>query len=420
MEIISILEEYNFWGGKQVECGYLRARYLQNIISYLNNSLIKVILGQRRAGKSYFLRMIIYYLQHELHIAPQNILYLNKDIHDFSFIQNQTILIETIHQYQQHLKPEGKIYLLLDEIQEIEGWEKAINSLSQDYTQQYEIFITGSNANLLSSDLATYLGGRYVEFTLYPFGYAEYLDFKKVERKKESFLTYLQTGGIPEVYRLNDKNTQENYISALKDSIVLRDVIRRHAIRDVYLLEKTVDFLIDSIGSLFSISSICNSLKSVGCKTNYETMGNYLGFLQNAFFIHECERFDIKGKQILTGERKYYLNDLAFKYFLTSSFDTGITRFLENAIFLDLKRKGYTVYVGTMDKKEINFIAEKEGERIYIQVAYLLSTPEITQREFGNLAAVPDHYPKYVITLDDVNLGNQQGIMHKQAWEFVE
>lgn len=318
------------------------------------------------------------------------------------------------------MKPVGKIYLFLDEIQEIAEWEKAVNSLSQDYTQEYEIFITGSNANLFSSELGTYLSGRYIEFTVHPFSYTEYLGYKKLERSKETFLDYLKMGGIPEIYHLRGSEIQKNYISALKDSIVLRDVIHRHAIRDVYLLEKLIDFLIDSVGSRFSISSIAAELKKAGSNANYETISSYIKFLQNAFFVHECERYDLKGKRILTGERKYYLNDLAFKFYSTSSFDMGLNRFLENAVFLDLKRKGYQIYVGYMGQKEIDFVAEKNNERIYAQACYLLANDNVIDQEFNNLIEISDHYPKYVVTLDDVNYGNKMGVLHKQAWEFID
>lgn len=417
---LTVVKKYNFWDSEPIETGYLRVGYFQQLIGFLHNSLIKVVLGQRRVGKSYLLRSIIYYLLKELNIPAQNILYINKDLHDLSFITNREILMEVIAEYQKTMKPKGKIYLFLDEIQEIEEWEKAINSLSQDYTQSYEIFITGSNANLLSSELGTYLSGRYVEFTVYPFSYTEYLGYKKAVRNKETFLNYLKSGGIPEIYHLTGSEIQKNYISALKDSIVLRDIVHRHAIRDVYLLEKIIDFLLDSIGSLFSIASIAATLKKIGASANYETLSSYLKFLQEAFFIHECERFDIKGKHILTGERKYYLNDLAFKFYSTFSFDLGLNRFLENAVFLDLKRKGYHVYVGSIDRKEIDFVGEKNGNRIYVQVAYLLTSENIIAREFNNLISVSDHYPKYVVSLDEVNYGNKTGIMHRAAWDFID
>jgi hypothetical protein len=200
---------------------------------------------------------------------------------------------------------------------------------------------------------------------------------------------------------------------------VLRDIGRRHQVRDVYLLDRLMHFLIDSIGSLFSINSVANYLKTRGYKTNHETIGNYLGFLKEAYFIHEAERYDIKGKKILYGEKKYYLNDLGFKYFLSSSFDFGVGKYLENAVYLDLRRKGYRVYTGNIGGKEVDFVAEEGKTKKYIQVCYLLADESVIQREFGNLDQIDDHYEKRVISLDDLNLGNRQGIRHINAWEFI-
>ena len=420
MHAIQVLETYNFWNGTLVDCGHLRPQYLEKIEAYLGNRLVKVILGQRRSGKSYLLRMVIRHLQEALDVPLKNILYINKDLHEFDFIRDEESLIEIIATYRQHMQPEGKVYLFLDEVQEINGWEKVVNSLSQNYKEAYEIFITGSNAHLLSQELGTYLSGRYVEFYVFPLSYTEYLAFKNVERKKETFLDYLKIGGIPELYTLHTLEMKKNYIQSLKDSIVLRDVIHRHAVRDVFLLEKLVDYITDSVGSLFSITSIVNTLKSKGYKSNYETIASYLKYLEGAFYIHECPRFDLRGKRLLVGERKYYLNDLGFKYFLTSSFDKGFNRFLENLVFLDLKRKGYTLYTGRLGEKEIDFIAEKGSERIYVQVAYVMPDQVVFEREFGNLAEISDHYPKYVVTLDDVSFGNKEGIQHQLAWEWLD
>lgn len=420
MQPFDIIRKYNFWDKQPIAVGKLRPQYLEVLESYLGNALVKVILGQRRAGKSYLLRMLIQHLQTAGKVPAQNILYINKDLHGLEFINHANVLMQIIAQYQKQLKPTGKIYLFLDEIQEIEDWEKAVNSLSQDYTQEYEIFITGSNAHLLSSELATYLSGRYVEMTVFPFSYTEYLAYYQSARGKQSFIDYLQTGGIPELYHLTTQEMQRNYIGALKDSIVLRDIVNRHHIRDIHLLERLIDFLIDSTGNLFSINAVVAYLKSSGQKTNHETIGAYLQYLQDAFFIHDCNRFDIQGKNILKGERKYYLNDLAFKYHLTSSFNMSIGKFLENAVYLSLKRKGYTVYVGRLAHKEIDFIAQRDQERIYVQVAYLLPDEKVIEREFGNLMNIPDSYPKIVVTLDEINLGNRQGIIHQPAWEFID
>lgn len=417
--MIEILKKYNFWDNTTIKFGFLRKHYVNSLSKYLDNSLVKVILGQRRVGKSYFLRMIIDHLINERKVSPENILYLNKDIHELDFINNSKELLKAIEEYKNNLRPEGRVYIFLDEVQEIKNWEKAANSLSQNYKNDYELFISGSNANLLSAELSTYLSGRYVGFEVFPFNYNEFLGINNAEKGRGSFAEYLQSGGIPESYFLADQELKINYYSSLRDSIVLRDIVHRHRVRDVYLLEKLIDFIIDSIGSYFSVNSVVNYLKSSGYKTNGETVGSYLQFLKDAYFIHSSARFDIRGKKILSGERKYYLNDLGFKYFLSSSFDFAIGKYLENAVFLHLKRHGYSVYTGKIKGREIDFIAEKERIRKYIQVVYLLTDESVIEREFRNLELINDNFEKIVISMDDIHFGNRNGIAHVNAWDFM-
>lgn len=416
---INILKKYNYWTREEINTGYFRPNYIDRFSRYLNNRLVKVIMGQRRAGKSYLMRMIIKHLIEKEGVLRENIIYINKDIAELDFIDNSKQLVQIINEYQDTLKPAGKVFILLDEVQEIKDWEKAVNSFSQDYKFNYELFITGSNANLLSTELSTYLSGRYISFDVFPFSYEEYIGFKNMKKNKDSFLHYLKNGGIPESCNLEDPEIKKNYLLNLKDSILLRDIVRRCNVRDVYLLEKLLNFIIDSIGSFFSINSVVNYLKSSGYKANPETVGNYVGYLEQAYLIHEADRCDVKGKRILSGEKKYYLNDLGFKYYLSSSFDFGVGKYLENAVYLDLKRKGYTVYTGKLRDKEIDFIAEKDDIKKYIQVCYLLADESVVEREFGNLEQIADHYEKMVISLDDVNLGNRRGIKHINAWEFI-
>lgn len=416
--MLEILERNNFWNDEVVGYGYIRKKYLSKLEEYLDNTLVKVLLGQRRVGKSYLLRMLIHHLINKMAVSPHNILYINMDLHDFNFIKDSQSLMNTIDLYRSKLRPKGKIFLFLDEIQEIRGWERAVNSLSQQYKEQYEIFITGSNANLLSTELSTYLSGRYVRFEVFPFSYGEYCGIKKLEKSRTSFLDYLKTGGIPEIYALTNLELQQNYIASLKDSIVLRDVIQKNNIRDIALLAKLIDFLIDSVGSFFSVNSVVKTLMNSGYKTNNETVGNYITFLKEAYFIHDSMRYDLKGKRILKSEKKYYLNDLSFKYYLSSSFDFGIGKYLENVIYMELKRQGYNIYTGRISGKEVDFVADKKGERKYIQVTYLLSDENVINREFGNLGLIKDNYEKLVISLDDVNMGNRAGIKHLCAWDF--
>jgi len=417
--VIEVLKKYNFWTNEEIKSGYYRKAYMEKISGYLGNRLVKVILGQRRVGKSYLLRMMIKHLIKNLKVPRKNILYINKDIAELDFIDTSTQLINLVNQFRQIMNPQGKLYIFLDEVQEIKNWEKAVNSFSQDYISDYEVFITGSNANLLSAELSTFLAGRYIEFEVFPFSYEEYVGIYNRQKNKDTLLAYLKNGGIPESFYLEDQEMKKNYLLNLKDSIVLRDIVRRHSIRDVYLLEKLLNFIIDSIGSFFSINKVVNYLKRNGYKCNPETIGNYVNYIKEAFFIHEVDRFDIKGKRILSSEKKYYLNDLGFKYFLSSSFEFGVGKYLENAVFLDLRRKGYRVYTGTLQNMEIDFIAEMDKEKRYIQVCYLLADDAVVKREFGNLEQIPDHYEKLVISLDDVNLGNRKGIKHINAWKFI-
>ena len=418
-EISTILEKYNFWHNQSIEYGYLRSAYLSKIEQFLDNALIKVIMGQRRCGKSRLMRMVIHYLIHQRGISAKNIFYINKELHAFDFIKNDNDLMEVFKLYQELQKPEGKIYFFIDEIQEIQGWEKAINSLSQDYCLTIELFISGSNAHLLSGELATYLGGRYLTLEVYPFGYEEFCQIHSLSKGKESVLRYLEEGGLPETLQFKQIESKQNYVQSLLDSIVLRDIVQRHNVRDVYLLEKILRFTIDSVGRMLSISSIIKTLAQEGYRSNVETIGNYLSYIQETFLIHECERYDLRGKQILTGERKYYLNDAAFKIFNESKFGTHIARLVENAVYLSLLRQGYKTYVGRVGDKEVDFVAEKAGEKLYIQATYLLADENVINREFGSLALIQDNYPKWVVSLDDVNHGNMQGILHKPLWEVL-
>ncbi len=416
--MLDILRKYNFWDSQNIETGYEREDYVNKIEEFINNRLIKVLLGQRRSGKSYILKMIIKYLINVKKVVPEQILYINMDIHDYNFIQNSDDLMDLIKQYNNKINRKQKSFIFLDEVQEISNWERAVNSLSQDHSHNYEVFITGSNAKLLSSEIATYLSGRYVKFMIYPFSYNEFCNYLSLEKNSSSFVHYLKQGGMPEVLQLNE-NLHKNYIESLKDSIILRDIILRHKIRDTHLLKKLLNFLMDSIGSLISVTSIVKYLKNSGTKTNVETIYSYLEYLTETLVVHEAHRYDVQGKSILSGERKYYLNDTGFKYFQTSSFDIGIGKYLENVIYLSLKRQGYTVFVGKLNNLEIDFIAEKNNKKLYVQVAYLLNNENVINREFGNLEKLKDNFPKVVVTMDMTPLGNRNGIEHVCAWDFV-
>ena len=417
--MLDVLKKYNYWDSQTIETGFFRSHYTDTIEPFLHNRLVKVLLGQRRAGKSFILKMLMKHLIQKEGIKPTQILYINMDLYDFSVVKNNSDLMNLIAIYRRDINKSEKSFIFLDEIQEISNWEKVVNSLSQDHTHNFELFISGSNANLLSSELSTYLSGRYVTIPIYPFSYTEFCGTNSLQKGRDSFLLYLKNGGLPEIVKLND-SLAPNYISALKDSIILRDIVQRHQIRDVDLLRRLFNFLIDSVGSLFSANSIVKYLNSNGYKTNVETINSYLSSLVETLVFHEVPRFDIRGKSILSGERKFYLNDTGFKYFTTSSFDFGVGKYLENAVFLSLKRQGYNVYVGKLQNAEIDFIAEKNGEKQYIQVTYLLSDEKVIEREFGNFKQVHDNFPKLVVSMDIAPLGNREGIQHLCAWEFID
>jgi len=288
------------------------------------------LVGQRRAGKSYLLRQIMKFLISNKNVDPKNLFFVNKEFFAFDDIRTASDLEELFAYYRKQLQVEGKIYLFLVEVQNIENWETFVNSYSQDFTAEYELFVSGSNSNLLSGELATLLSGRYVEFEILPFGYSEFTQVKKLPEGKESFIEYLQTGGLPELIHLNTEELKRNYLSSLKNTVILRDILDRYTIKDLPLLEEIFKFLTVNIGNLTSISNIINYFKSRQKKTNYETVSSYVRFLTDTFIFHRAERFNLRGKQVLGGSNKYYLNDLAFKNYLFGFLPADIGYNLEN------------------------------------------------------------------------------------------
>lgn len=416
--MLETLAKYNFWQGEPIEAGFTRQAYLDRLASFLGNSLVKIVLGQRRTGKSYVLRMVMRYLVEIRNVPPQNLFYVNMDIQALRGIRDNRMLIALLEDYRKQICPAGKVYVFLDEVQEIAGWEHAVNSLSQDYKTDYEVFVTGSNAHLLSTELSTYLSGRYVTLDVFPFSYAEYLDFFHEPRGAASFATYLRLGGLPELYRLDGAEIQRNYVSSLRDSIVLRDIVQRHQVRDTALLNRLIDFVTDSQGAMVSVNKIVGTLAAQGVNTNVETLGSYLGYLVESYFLHEVQRYDVKGRRLLAGERKYYLNDLAFKVQLMSGANPSMGRMLENIVYLHYRREGYRIHTGRVGQGEIDLVLQKGDDIQYVQVCYLLGDEQIVEREFGNLEKTGDHYPKTVVSMDAINLGNIRGIKHIQAWEL--
>lgn len=418
-EMITALRKYNFWGSNTIDFGYLRTDYTGIITDYIGNRLIKVLVGQRRAGKSFILRQMVQHLI-EIGITPINILIINKEFSDFDFLTTHQELDDLIKLYKSELKPSGKVYIFIDEIQNISGWERVVNSYSQNYVEDYELFISGSNSKMLSNELATFLSGRYVKFEIFPFSFKEYLGITERQKSKPTYIEYLESGGMPELFMLSNQETKRNYVSAIKDTVLLRDIIQRHNIREPRLLEEIFVYLVNNASNLISVSSIYKFYKGLGRKTSYDIISNYIGYIEDAFLIHRCERFNIRGKEIIAGNVKFYANDLSFKNYLYSGFGYGFGYLVENLIFLELRRAGYEVYTGSIKDKEVDFVATKADRLIYVQCTYLLAEPDTIVREYASLEAISDNYEKYIVTLDDLTFPSNKGIRHIQAWNFSE
>lgn len=418
-EKFELLRKYNLWDGNRIDTGYERPLYTERIAGYLGNRLVKVLTGQRRAGKSYILRQVAMNLIRK-GVDAKNILFINRELTAFDFLATYTELDQLIRLYLKELNPQGRVYLFIDEVQDIEGWERVVNSYSQDYTAEYELFITGSNSKMLSSELSTLLSGRYVEFSIHPLSYDEYITVKNLSADRQSYMEYMQDGGFPELQNLSGKEVKRNYVSALKDTVFLKDIIRRYTIKDVRLLEDLFAYLVNNASNLLSIHNIANYFKSKGRKTSYETVATYIGYIEEVFLAHRAERYNIKGKEIISGTYKYYMNDLAFKNYLYSGMGYGIGYLLENLVYLELVRAGYEVFVGSIKDKEVDFVAMKGDRVIYIQSTYILTDEQTISREYAPLESISDNYEKLVVSLDELALPLREGIRHVQAWRLNE
>jgi predicted AAA+ superfamily ATPase len=409
--------KYNFWDKKTPKLGYYRTDYTDKIFAYTGNRLVKVLIGQRRTGKSYILRQLANRLI-DNGLNRKNTLYINKEYTDFDFIANYTDLDNFVKFYKKQFGISGKICLFIDEIQNITGWEHFVNSYSQDFVDEYEIFISGSNSTMLSGELASLLSGRYVEFEIFPFSFSEYLGILQKENTKLNFIDYMESGGLPELFNLQNDEIKRNYVSAIKDTVFLRDIIRRYSIKEPKLLEDIFVFLVNNASNLVSITNVVNYFKNLGRKTTYDTVSAYIGYMEDAFLVHKSERYDIRGKDTISGNAKYYINDLAYKNYLYTGFGYGTGYKLENLVYLKLKRAGYKVYTGVFRDKEVDFAALKDDKVLYVQVTYLMMDESTIEREYSPLELIPDNYEKIVVSLDDTQFPQRTGIKHEQIWKF--
>ena len=394
----------------------IREKYLSKIRPFYDQDLIKVIMGIRRSGKSVILLQIIGELK-EKGIKESQIIYINFEYEDYSFIKNDNDLHEFI---KSKITSKEKYYLFFDEIQNVENWEKAINSFKA--SKNVSIFITGSNSDLLSGELATHLAGRYVSFKVYPFTFKEVCKLKNIEEKKdleEAFNDYIIWGGLPQRFMLTDEMQIKTYLSDVYDSIIVKDIISRFNIKDLDLFNRIVEYIVTTPAQNFSAENLSNYFIN---KDNREvskiTLYNYLEYMVKAMVINKADRYDVRGKRILNGKYKYYLTDLGIGQIMNVGKRLQLGAYLENIVYNELISSGYDVKVGNLEKGEIDFIATRFKEKIYIQVAYILADDKVIDREFGAYRTIEDNYPKYVLTMDKFDF-SQDGIIHKNVIDWL-
>ncbi len=395
-----------------------RETYMRRIRPFIGGDLIKVMTGIRRSGKSVMLELVKQELLKTGVSAAQFISVNFEDLRNAPLCSAEALHAEILHRAS---SIQGKVYLFFDEVQEVTDWEKCVNSLR--VALDCDIYLTGSNAKLLSGELATYLGGRYVEFVIYPFSFAEFLDLYRPTAPQatvqQCFQKYLLCGGMPYLANLQyDEDASRQYLVDLFNSVQLKDVVRRNKIRDVDLLERILSYVMSNVGTTFSAISLSKFLKSENRTVAPETVLNYIKYCCDAYLFYQVKRQDLHGKQILSTNEKYYIADHGIREAVLGGNMRDINLILENIVFLELLRRGYQVTVGKAGTKEVDFVCEKHGEKLYIQVTYLLASAETIEREFGVYESIRDNFPKYVVSLDDLDM-SRNGIKHRNIRDFL-
>lgn len=392
-----------------------RPDYTDKVLRLFGKGLIIALTGQRRVGKSFIMKQIINLLSHD---DNNNIIYVDKEDELFSTISTHTELTQYVDRY---LIADKTNYLFIDEVQNIKEFELTLRSLHS--REACEIVITGSNAKMLSSELSTYLSGRCVEYYIQSLDYNEFLEFHQLPDNDQSVISYLTYGGMPQLYRigLQEKDLVNDYLHNVYNTIVLKDIVEREDIRNVPLLRNLVRFVSDNVGKPISATSIVNYLKSQRVESSTKVIINYLDYLCNAFIIHRVNRYDIHGKRLFEVNDKFYFEDIGLRNSLVQGgLAQSMEKVVENVVYLHLARLGYHVNVGYLQKAEIDFVATKADQTIYVQATYLLSNEETVAREFGNLALIKDNFPKYVVSMDNLYSGtNYQGIHHMHLRDFL-
>lgn len=395
-----------------------RPLYLDKIMPFVDTPFVKILTGVRRCGKSTILKMIIKKLREEKHVDDEQILSYRFDSMEYEDMTTKELYLEL----KSKIIQSKKTYLFLDEIQEIEGWEKVVNTLASDF--DVDIYITGSNSRMMSSEISTYLTGRYITFHIYTLSFEEYLMFKKsyttLKDLKQEFSQYVRLGGFPATH-LQDYSQDEVYtiVKDIYNSTIFSDIVRRNQVKKIDQLERVVKYTFNNIGNTFSAKSISNYFKSEQRKIDNETVYGYLEKLQKAYILHKCSRYDLQGKDILKTQEKFYLADVSLRYSVLGYTVDSVASSLENIVYLELKRRGYDVYIGKIKDKEIDFVATKQNEKIYVQVTQEIKSEKTQKREYEQLLEIRDNYPKYVVMANDFAGGNYEGIKTMNIVDFL-
>ena len=397
-----------------------RDEYIKQIVPFIDKDVIKVLTGIRRSGKSVMLKLLMEELKNR-GINENQFIYINFENLKYRNLKNYERLYDFIlNKVDDKYK---SYYIFLDEIQEMEEWEKCVNSLRVDEDFNFDIYITGSNAKLLSGELSTYLAGRYIEFVVYPFSFKEFFEIMKEKNKeidlKEAFQDYVKFGGMPFLHNL-DYNFEASmqYLQDLYASIILKDITQRNNIRDTDLLERIINYVVMNIGNTFSATSISKFFKSENRKVATETILNYIKACEEAFLIYRVARNDLLGKKILNVNEKYYIADHGIREAIMENNQKNINQVLENIVYFEMLRRGYNIKIGKVDNLEVDFVCKKNDETIYIQVSYLLASEDTKEREFSVLENIKDNYPKYVLSMDEFDM-SRNGIKHVNLIEFL-
>ncbi len=390
-----------------------RPAYLEKVIPFVNKPVIKVFTGQRRSGKSYLLLQTLDYIRQTF--ANVNIIFINKELPDYDLIITHSDLWE----FAKSKKAEGeKSFIFIDEIQEITDFEKALRGMLA--SGDYDIYCTGSNAQLLSGELATLLAGRYVEIKVHSLSYKEFLQFFKLENDAVSLTRYMIQGGMPFMIHLDDSDeVRQEYLRNVLNTILYRDIVQRFNVRNYSFLQNLMVFLADNVGSLVSANRISEYLKSQQLTVSTATILDYLHFLESSYLVHRVKRYDIVGRRIFEINDKFYFEDLGLRHTLKPFDSAEVNKYIENMVFKHISINGFQVYVGKIGEREIDFIGTKGSDVIYVQVALTVSDPKTFEREFGNLLMIKDNHSKYVVSLDEYAVGNHQGIKHLNLRDFL-